>query len=235
MLLLPAIRRHNDRVSVEHFMSDHFLDAAALPTRWQRFSLRVLALFGWRVNVAPLPGPRGVVVVYPHTSNWDFVIGLFAKWALGIRFRWLGKESLFSGGVGSLLGPFFRACGGEPIERSVSTGAIERLATRVKTADHYWLALAPEGTRKYREHWRSGFYHIALAADVPVGIACIDYGRRQVRMVDYLTLSGNTMDDLAAIRAAYRDCRGRRHELASPIVFSDKTMQQDQAAPARRA
>lgn len=216
-------------------MTDHFLTASTLPTRWQRFALRTLALFGWRVNVAPLPGPRGVVVVYPHTSNWDFVIGLLAKWAIGIRFRWLGKTSLFSGVCGALLGPFFRACGGEPVERSASTGAIERLAARIKAADHYWLALAPEGTRKYRERWRSGFYHIALSAGVPVGIACIDYRLRQVRMVHYLTLSGELAADLAAIRDAYRDCRGLRHELASPIDFGgEQRVPEREAVPARQ-
>jgi 1-acyl-sn-glycerol-3-phosphate acyltransferase len=202
-------------------MTDHFLSSRTVATRWQRFSLRMLALFGWRVNVAPLPGPRGVIVVYPHTSNWDFIVGLFAKWALGIPFRWLGKESLFRGSCGALLGPFFRACGGEPIERNASTGAIDRLAKRIRAADRYWLVLAPEGTRKYRDAWRSGFYHIALTAGVPLGLACIDYRSKQVRMLDYLTLTGDTDGDLALIRAAYRDCRGLNHDCASPIDFRE--------------
>jgi len=204
-------------------MSDHYLTPAKAATRWQRFAVRMLALFGWRVNIAPLPGARGVVIVYPHTSNWDFVIGLFAKWAIGIRFRWLGKEALFKGPCGALLGPFFRACGGEPIERASNTGAIERLAARIRAADEYWLALAPEGTRKYRDSWRSGFYHIALSAGVPLGMACIDYRTREVRMVSYAMLSGDVESDLASIREAYRTCRGLKHECAAPIVFADKT------------
>jgi 1-acyl-sn-glycerol-3-phosphate acyltransferase len=193
-----------------------YLEASALPTLGQRAALRAMHLFGWKVNIAPLPGPRGVVVVYPHTSNWDFIVGLFAKWALGIRFRWLGKESLFS----SPLGPFFRACGGEPIEREASTGAIRRLADRINAADFYWLALAPEGTRKYRDHWRSGFYHIALSAGVPLGIACLDYGAREVRMLHYPVLSGDIEKDLEAIRAALASCTGLRPDLAAPVRFA---------------
>jgi len=204
-------------------MADYYLTPSNVRTRWQRFAVRMLALAGWRVNFAPLPGPRGVVIVYPHTSNWDFIIGLLAKWAIGIRFRWLGKEALFKGICGMLLGPLFRAWGGEPIERGSSTGAIDRLAAQIRSADEYWLALAPEGTRKYRDAWRSGFYHIALTAGVPLGMATFDYAAKEVRLVSYATLSGNIETDLARIREAYRRCRGLKHECAAPIVFSKGT------------
>ncbi|MFD2273873.1 hypothetical protein ACFS07_30415 [Undibacterium arcticum] len=109
--------------------------------------------------------------------------------------------------------------GGEPIERSVASGAIERLAQRIQAADHYWLALTPEGTRSYRDHWRSGFYHIALSARVPLAIAYFDYVNKEVGLVDHIDLSGDVDADLAQIRAAYAGRRGRRHELAAPIRF----------------
>jgi 1-acyl-sn-glycerol-3-phosphate acyltransferase len=208
-------------------MADHYLTTRSVSTSWQRIALRLLALFGWRVNFAPLPGPHGVVIIYPHTSNWDFVIGLFAKWAIGIRFRWLGKESLFHGVCGALLGPFLRAWGGQPIERGASTGAIQRLADNINAADHFWLALAPEGTRKYRDTWRSGFYHIALSAGVPLGIACIDYRAKEVRLVHYVRLSGDLEADLSCIRAAYQSGRGLRHALASPIEFAAKDQRKE--------
>lgn len=213
-------------------MSDHYLTTTNVSTRRQRFAVRMLALGGWRVNFAPLPGPRGVVIVYPHTSNWDFIIGLLAKWAMGIRFRWLGKEALFKGVCGALLGPLFRAWGGEPIERGTSTGAIGRLAAQIRSADEYWLALAPEGTRKYRDAWRSGFYHIALTADVPLGMATFDYAAKEVRIVSYATLSGDFNDDLARIREAYRNCRGLKQECAAPIVFAQG---EQPAAPAEQS
>lgn len=201
-------------------MTDHYLSPDSVPTTLQRCAIRALALFGWRVNVAPLPGPRGVVIVYPHTSNWDFIVGVFAKWALGINFRWLGKEALFSGPCGAVLGPLFRACGGEPVVRHTNTGAIERLAQRIKSADDYWLVITPEGTRKYRDSLRSGFYHIALSAEVPLGLAAIDYGAKEVRMVSYLKLSGDIEADLPHIREAYKTCRGLKPDCAAPIVFA---------------
>lgn len=201
-------------------MADHYLTTRTVSTPLQRFAVRALALFGWRVNFAPLPGPRGVLIVYPHTSNWDFIIGLLAKWATGVQVHWLGKEALFRGVCGKVLGPFFRACGGEPIERGASTGAIGRLAHRIQSADEYWLALAPEGTRKYRDTWRSGFYHIALTAQVPLGMAGIDYARREVRLVQYAKLSGDIDADLSAIRQAYSTCRGLKPASAAPIGFA---------------
>ena len=200
-------------------MTDHYLTVRSVSTPLQRLALRLLAVRGWRVNFAPLPGPRGVVIVYPHTSNWDFIIGLLAKWAIGVHFRWLGKEALFRGVCGALLGPMFRAWGGEPVERGANTGAIERLAQRIRSADEYWLALAPEGTRKYRDSWRSGFYHIALQAGVPLGMAAIDYAAKEVRLVSYATLTGDAEADLAGIRRAYAACRGLKPECASPIDF----------------
>lgn len=212
----------------DDIMTDHYLTPRSVPTSFQRFALRALALFGWRVNFAPLPGPRGVVIVYPHTSNWDFIIGLLAKWAMGVRFRWLAKESLFNGVCGATLGPLFRMWGGEPIARGASTGAIDRLAQRINDADFYWLALAPEGTRKYRDSWRSGFYHIALTARVPLGMACIDYKKKEVRLVQYAMLSGDGATDLSCIQEAYREAHGMRPECAAPITFS--TEQKDKPA-----
>jgi len=219
----------------EPAMSDHYLSTRTLPTVFQRFALRTLALFGWRVNFAPLPGPRGVVIVYPHTSNWDFPIGLLAKWAMGVPFRWLGKESLFSGICGATLGPFFRAWGGEPIARGASTGAINRLAQRIHSENFFWLVLAPEGTRKYRDSWRSGFYHIALTAGVPLGMATIDYGKKEVRMVDYAIMTGDAATDVACIREAYNNCRGLKPDSAAPIVFSTEQRDAGSAQASKRA
>jgi len=175
--------------------------------------------FGWRVHFAPLPGPRGVLIFYPHTSNWDFPIAMLAKLAIGIPVRWLGKQALFSN---FLLDRFMRRLGGEPVERQNSTGAIERLGQRIRNADWYWLALAPEGTRKYSDSWRSGFYHIARAADVPLALAFIDYPSRTIGVLDYVQLSGDIDADLESIRAAYAGRRGYRADDAAPIVFQAK-------------
>jgi 1-acyl-sn-glycerol-3-phosphate acyltransferase len=198
-------------------MTTHLLTTQKLPTWRQRCALHLLAVIGWRVHFAPLPGPRGVIIVYPHTSNWDFFVGVLAKWAVGLPFRWLGKEALFKGGLGTLIGPLLRAWGGEPIERKASTGAIERLAKRIQDADWYWLVLTPEGTRSYRNTWRSGFYHIALAAKVPLVTASIDYATKTVNVETVIWLSGDKEADRAAIAAAYIGRRGYKPENAGAI------------------
>ena len=199
-------------------MQQDFLQPGDLPTWRRRSALRVLQLFGWRVRFRPLPGPRGIVVVYPHTSNWDFPIGLFAKWALDLPFRWLAKDSLFRGPLGKVM----RYLGGEPVDRSTTSGTIERQAQRMLAADWYWLAITPEATRSYRPNWRSGFYHLALAAQVPLLLVYIDYPSKVLGVVDHLYLTGDRDADMAAIAAVYAGHQGLHPEDAAPIVLSDK-------------
>jgi 1-acyl-sn-glycerol-3-phosphate acyltransferase len=197
-------------------MDDYQLQPAALPTWGQRASLRVLHLFGWRVRFKPLPGPHGVAVVYPHTSNWDFIVGVLAKWAVGLPFRWLGKETLFKG----VLGVAMRHWGGMPVDRSARTGATQRLAATMHAADWCWIALTPEGTRSYRPHWRSGFYHLAVAAKVPLLIVYMDYPNKVLSVVDTIELTGDQQVDMAAIAAAYKGHHGLYPELEAPIVLA---------------
>ena len=75
-----------------------------------------------------LPGPKGIAIFYPHTSSWDFVLGLVAKWSLGVPLRWIGKESLFRGLTGATLGRLMRLWGGRPVDRAQASGAVEQLA-----------------------------------------------------------------------------------------------------------
>jgi 1-acyl-sn-glycerol-3-phosphate acyltransferase len=204
-------------------MDQYALRPAALPTWGQRVALRLLHLIGWKVRYKPLPGPHGVVVVYPHTSNWDFPVGLLAKWAVGLPFRWLGKESLFKG----ILGVPMRAWGGMPVERGASTGATQRLAATMKAAPWCWIALAPEGTRSHRPHWRSGFYHLALTARVPLLLVYIDYPNKVLSVVDTLELTGDQQRDMAAIAAVYEGHHGLHPELEAPIVLAPPRVSAD--------
>jgi 1-acyl-sn-glycerol-3-phosphate acyltransferase len=198
-------------------MSDTLVTPEKLPRRWQRLALRLLTAIGWRAHFKPFPGPHGVIIVYPHTSNWDFPIAILFKWAVGVPIRWLGKEALFNGVGGFFMGRIMRRLGGQPIERNASSGAIERLGQTIQNADWYWLAIAPEGTRDYRPHWRTGFYHIAMAAKVPLAMAFIDYKRRELGVVDFLDLSGDIERDMEQIRAFFAGREGLHPELAAPI------------------
>lgn len=159
--------------------------------------------------------PRCVIVVYPHTSNWDFVVGYLAKMSAALPVRWIGKHSLFRPPFGALL----RRMGGIPVDRRNPAGLIDQLAHELQTSPWLWLALAPEGTRARTDHWKSGFYRLALAARVPVGLAFIDYRRRTVGLERYLVPTGDEAADLERIRAAYEGKLGRHPGQASDIRF----------------
>jgi 1-acyl-sn-glycerol-3-phosphate acyltransferase len=194
-------------------MNDYLMRPAALPTWRQRTALRLLNLIGWQFHFKPLPGPHGIAVVYPHTSNIDFPVGLLAKWAVGLQFRWLAKDSLFRGPMGVLM----RYWGGVAVDRSAPQGAIKRLAQTMHAAPWFWLAVTPEGTRGYRPYWKSGFYRIALEADVPVALIAIDYGRKIIDVTRTMTLTGDQAADMAAIAARYEGVLGRFPKDMAPI------------------
>jgi 1-acyl-sn-glycerol-3-phosphate acyltransferase len=194
-------------------MEDYLMHPAVLPTWAQRTALRLLNLIGWQLHFKPLPGPHGIAVVYPHTSNIDFFVGLLAKWALGLQFRWLAKDSLFRGPMGIMM----RYWGGVAVDRSAPQGAIKRLAQTMHASKWFWLAITPEGTRGYRPYWKSGFYRIALEAEVPVLLVAFDYGKRSIDVTRTITLSGNEAADMEAIAATYEGVRARFPKDAAPI------------------
>jgi 1-acyl-sn-glycerol-3-phosphate acyltransferase len=194
---------------------------AAVPRHpWlARCARTALQLVGWRVLFDGLPGPKGIAIVYPHTSNWDFVIGLLAKWAIDLPIRWVGKESLFRGLTGATLGRLMRWWGGRPVDRHHARGAVDELARLMESEPWFWLGLSPEGTRRHTGHLRSGFYHLALKLDLPVALASIDYRRREVDVTAFARMTGDVERDLALLRKHYADKVGRHPELASTIDF----------------
>jgi len=188
--------------------------ARTFPPTWRsRLCAGLLRLLGWRLVMVPLPGPRGVLIVYPHTSNWDFPLGVLARGAMGLPLSWIGKHTLFRWP----LAPLLRWLGGTPVNRSAPGRLIEELAEALRSREWMWLALSPEGTRRRLDHWRSGFYRLARAAEVPVGLGFIDFATRRIGVLGHLELSGDEAADMARIAAAYQGLRGFRPEQASPI------------------
>jgi 1-acyl-sn-glycerol-3-phosphate acyltransferase len=185
----------------------------------------VLRLLGWRIDFQGLPTQQGVIVVYPHTSNWDFVMGLLLKWAVGIRVQFWSKDSLFRL---PLFGAWLRWVGGVPISRSAPQGVVGQMASLMQqkkaSGEYFWLALAPEGTRRRTGGWRSGFYRLALQADVPVGLAGLDYSRKRLVFRDFVRLSGDEDRDLQRMAQALADIRGLRAGAAAPVrlIKSDR-------------
>lgn len=184
-----------------------------------RFARGLLNVGGWKVLFDGLPGPKGIAIVYPHTSNWDFVIGLLAKWAVDLPVRWVGKESLFRGFAGATLGRLMRLWGGRPVNRHHPSGAVAQLAQLMASEPWFWLGLSPEGTRRRTDHIRSGFYHLALQLELPVALVYIDYRRREVGVVDFVKMTGDVERDLETLRRFYADKIGRYPAQASRIAF----------------
>jgi 1-acyl-sn-glycerol-3-phosphate acyltransferase len=182
---------------------------------WAR---RVLAWLGWQYFFDGLPGRQGVVIAYPHTSNWDFCIAMLVKAAMGIQIHFWAKHSLF--GI-PLLGPLIRRLGGVPIDRRSPAGVVEDSVAQLqqaRAADRlFWIGLAPEGTRAYQPGWRTGFYRLASQAGVPLGVATIDYRRREVRLQHFLRLSGDETVDYARIQAIVEGACGFNPAQAAPV------------------
>lgn len=179
----------------------------------QRIARFILSSLGWTcIDVAARPA-RAVLVVYPHTSNWDFPLGLLVRAALGLDIRWAGKDSLFRGP----LGPLMRWLGGIPVNRREPAGLVDRMAAELRAGPACLLAIAPEGTRSFAPGWKTGFHRIARAAGVPIAAGTIDYGRRRIGLLATLDPGENIDADIAVLAECYRDCRGLRPELAAPI------------------
>ncbi len=184
----------------------------------QRLARRLLALFGWRVETEAPAAAKYVMVVYPHTSNWDFPWGYLGKMTLGLKLHWMGKDSLFRWP----LGWFFRWLGGIAVDRSRRNNFIEQFSERFRGDERLIIAITPEGTRGRTEYWKSGFYHLARAAQVPLTLAYIDYGNKRMGISEPLWLSGEVEADLERIRAFYADKAGRYPAAAAPIRFAPR-------------
>jgi 1-acyl-sn-glycerol-3-phosphate acyltransferase len=172
-----------------------------------------LRALGWTVTIDDPLTRRYVLIVAPHTSNWDFPLGLLAAWALDLNANWIGKHTLFKGP----MGPVMRALGGIPVDRKSASDLVDQMADRFAASDHLVLAMAPEGTRSTAEHWKTGFWRIARAAQVPIAMAYLDYGRREVGLGGTFMPSDDREADFARIAAFYAGRQGLRPEKQGTI------------------
>ena len=179
----------------------------------RRAALGLLALVGWRTVMVRPPEPRGVIMVYPHTSNWDFLLGMLFKVGYGLPANWIGKVEMFPWPFTGLL----QWLGGIPVDRKRAQGFLDALVDEFRRRDWMWVAIAPEGTRSHADHLKSGFYQIALAADVPIALGYIDYGTRTIGIDTYLRMTGDRDADMARIRQFYAGKRGRCPERAGDL------------------
>ncbi len=175
----------------------------------------ILRLAGWRSVYVPPPGPKSVLVVYPHTSNWDFPLGVLFSSKHRLDIKWAGKDSLFRWP----LRRFFLWLGGVPINRRQASGMIGQLVDAFARNERFHICIAPEGTRAKTEYWKTGFYRLAQQVNVPLGLAFIDYANKRVGVDRWVTLSGNEDADLQMFREYYAEKTALYPEKAGDIRF----------------
>lgn len=176
----------------------------------------ILKMFGWRVKNQLPDIKKYVLIAAPHTSNWDFIVGIMARSVSRTKMSFLGKGSLFK----SPLGWWFRAIGGIPVYRNQRLNMVDQMVKVFNERKELVLAMSPEGTRSKIKHWKSGFYHIAHKAKVPIVMATLDFKNKTIDMGSKLfTPTGNIQADMQIIREFYEKVQGKKPENQGPIVL----------------
>jgi 1-acyl-sn-glycerol-3-phosphate acyltransferase len=164
-----------------------------------------LRLTGWQPEGRTPAARRYVLIAAPHTSNWDLPYLLAFAVLFGVRVTWMGKHTLFREPMGWLM----RKLGGTPVRRHRSNDLVQQMADVIQAESDIALVVPAEGTRSYTPHWKSGFYHIARTANVPIVLSYLDYARRRGGFGPELIPSGDIREDMEEIRAFYADKKGR--------------------------
>ena len=162
----------------------------------------------WKLNGSFPEIDKCVVIVVPHTSWVDFIMGLLIRRVLNKQFNYVGKQSLFK----PPFGWYFRWMGGAPVDRSKNSDTVAAIAQIFKERKVFRLALAPEGTRKKVEQWKTGFYYIAHTAEVPVVMVAFDYGKKEIKFSKPYITSGDYEKDLPDFNSFYKGVLGLKAE-----------------------
>ncbi len=183
-----------------------------VPSRGNAFSRWIgrtmMRPWGWGFENDFTNVGKGVAIVAPHTSNWDFPVGVFAMLALGLKATYLGKHTLFRGPLRGVM----VWLGGIPVDRSRPHGVVSQVVERFDAAERMLLVLAPEGTRKKVPEWKSGFYHVAEAAGVGIMPIWFDYSKKLIGFGGLLMPSGDYEADLLKLKAHFRREMAKRPE-----------------------
>ncbi len=174
---------------------------------------------GWTVrNDVPQGLDKFVCIGAPHTSNWDFPVTLAIAASVDLDFYWVGKGSLFRGP----MGPVMRRLGGIPVDRSRSTNFVDQVAQVMRESERMALGIAPEGTRAKGEYWKSGFYHIARSAGVPIVCGYMDWTKREGGLGPVIDSSLSEEEVLEELEAFYAGLQGRRPDQFTPPKFRER-------------
>jgi len=172
----------------------------------QVISKFILKILGWRLDIPPKPWPeKYVIIVLPHTSNWDFPLGLLVRSAIGEKVGYVGKASLFRPPFGIL----FRMLGGIPVDRSRRNNFVDAVVDKFEDQKEMKISIAPEGTRKRVDKLRTGFYYIAKGAGVPILLCKFDYGNKLIGISTPFYLTDDQEKDFSTIFAYFEGVKGK--------------------------
>ena len=177
--------------------SEHLPQRGNAFSRWLGSSL--LAMFGWRFEGNLPQRSKLVAIGAPHTSAYDVYLAIFAFWALGLRVSWMAKHTLFRG-LGAWFFPWMDAV---PINRTAAHGVVEQIAAVVRQREKIIIAIAPEGTRAKVDRWKTGFYHIAEKASVPILPVGLDFSRKVISLGNCFWTTGEMEADLEFLKGLY--------------------------------
>ena len=164
-----------------------------------------LRFWGWRLE-GQLPEDKKILLIAaPHTSNWDWVIGVAALFALGIKITYIAKHSLFKGPLGWVL----RATGGVPINRNLAENTVDEIVDQFNKNERLYYLIAPEGTRKRVDRWKTGFLRVAYKAKIPVLMVSFDFRTKTILLGKYADLTGDIETDLSNVQNHYSQFSGR--------------------------
>ena len=182
-------------------------DTPVVNTLLRGVSMAFLKMTGWKVEgVLPAHVDKCVVIAAPHTSNWDLPYTLMVAFTLRLRIYWMGKNTIFSFPFGSLM----RWLGGIAVNRSQASNLVDSCAQELRKADgSLHLVVPPEGTRSKTRYWKTGFYYIALQAQVPIVMAYMDYSRKVSGLGPLFYPTGDLEKDMVAIQAFYAPFKGK--------------------------
>ena len=163
---------------------------------------------GWTAEVTEYHPDKFIICLAPHTSNWDFILGLLYSRARGMQCNFMMKKEWFFWP----LGPIFRRLGGIPVYRQKKTSMTDAMAEAAKTAKTFHLCITPEGTRSRTADWKKGFYFIALKAGLPILLYGVDYAQKRIVCTKTIIPSGDLDRDMRDIKVYYKDFKGKKPE-----------------------
>lgn len=182
-----------------------------------RIGAAYLRMGRWTIDGGAPDVDKAVIVAAPHTSNWDLPVTLATAWVLGIELQWFGKDSLFKPPFGWML----KLLGGVAVDRSRRTNAVQARIDEMARHERIFVLVPPEGTRSRVEYWKTGFYWIAVGADVPIILGFVDWKTKRAGLGHVFRPTGDPRADEETIRAFYDGMEGKFPELTSPVRFRD--------------